>query len=319
MSSERRREALRQMMLIRRFDELALELIWSGEIQGVVHPYVGQEACAVGVCAALRPGDRVMSNHRGHGHCIAAGIGPRHLMAELFGRATGCCRGKGGSMHIADVSAGMLGANGIVGAGVPIAAGAALSDLLSAREHVTVTFFGDGATGQGVVFETMNIAALWRLPIVFVCENNGIAAGTELAETIAVPNVAELAAAHGLRTSVVDGHDVDAVHDISSAAVAQVRSGAGPHFIECVLDRWRMHASRRVPMPDLRDQSALEHARCRDSVEHLRKSLIGARALDDRAFADLTAEVEKELADAVAYAKASPFPQPSEVLEHVFA
>ena len=311
--------ALKRMLLIRRFDELALELLWSGRLEGVVHPYVGQEACAVGVCSALQPGDRVMSSHRGHGHCIAAGIDVRPLMAELFGRVTGCCRGKGGSMHIADFEAGMLGANGIVGAGVPIAAGAALSDAMHGSDRVTVAFFGDGATGQGVLYETMNITALWRLPILFVCENNGIVSGNELADVLAAGSVAGLAEAHGLSASVVEGHDVDMVHAATVRAVEAIRAGHGPHLIECLVNRWCMHASRRVPMADLRDPARLAEARTHDAIDALSRRLIDSGALDSRGFAALSNAVERELAQAIEYAESSPYPDDAEAFEHVFA
>src|SRR5688500_12053674 len=168
------------MILIREFDQLAIELRKARRIYGALHPYVGEEAVAVGACAALRPSDRITSTHRGHGHCIAKGADINRMMAELFGRVDGYCRGKGGSMHIADFDAGMLGANGIVGAGPPMAVGAALSNVLDGNDNVTVAFFGEGATGQGIVWESMNIAALWKLPVLFVCENNGVASGTPM-------------------------------------------------------------------------------------------------------------------------------------------
>src|SRR5438067_4322561 len=204
-------EMLRQMVLIRRFDELALELRLAGRIHGVVHPYIGQEAIAVGVCANLRPTDRITSTHRGHGHCIAKGADIRRMMAELFGRRDGYCKGKGGSMHIADFEVGMLGANGIVGAGLPIAAGAAVAAQLEGSDAVAVGFFGDGATGEGPFHESLNISALMKLPVVWVCENNQYAAETPVESGLAARNVADLAAGYGMPGELVDGHDVLAV------------------------------------------------------------------------------------------------------------
>ena len=204
-------ELLRQMVLIRRFDELAMELRLADRIYGVVHPYVGQEAIAVGVCANLRPTDRIVSNHRGHGHCIAKGADIRRMMAELFGRRDGYCKGKGGSMHIADFDVGMLGANGIVGAGLPITAGAGLAAQLEGGDNVAVGFFGDGATGEGPFHESLNIASLWKLPIVWVCENNQYAVDTPVERGLAAHNVADLAAGYDMPGVIVDGNDVLAV------------------------------------------------------------------------------------------------------------
>ena len=311
---------LRQMLLIRRFDEVALELIWSKRIEGVVHPYIGQESSAVGICAALRDGDRVMSNHRGHGHCIAAGTRVDRMMAELFGRATGCCKGKGGSMHIADFDAGMLGANGIVGAGVPILVGAALSDAMDGTDTVSVAFFGDGATGQGIVFEALNLAALWKLPVVFVCENNGVASATPFDMTLPVLSVTEVAMGHGVSAEIVDGGDVAAVHASASRAVERLRArDGGPYLIECVVDRWSTHASRQVPMPESRDAAVLEEARRRDPIARLHDHLQATGDLDDNAFADLAEGVERELSEAIAFAESSPYPDLAEALEDVFA
>jgi acetoin:2,6-dichlorophenolindophenol oxidoreductase subunit alpha len=319
LSEEQLKSMLRQMILIRRFDETALQLIWDKRINGVVHPYIGEESSAVGICSALRSDDRVISNHRGHGHCIAAGTKLDRMVAELFGRATGCCKGKGGSMHIADFDAGMLGANGIVGAGVPMSVGAALSDRLDGNDRVSVAFFGEGATGQGIVYESMNIAALWKLPVLFVCENNGIASGTPLEGSIPVSDVAGLASGHGLPAQTVDGSDVLGVHAVASAAVERLRSGAGPFLIECLVDRWEMHASRHVPMADLRDAALLAAARERDPILRLSNRMKADGLLDDDALHAIEADVERELQGAIAFAEASPIPDLDAALEDVFA
>jgi TPP-dependent pyruvate/acetoin dehydrogenase alpha subunit len=317
--STRRNALLRQMSLIRAFDETALELIWAKRINGVVHPYIGQEGSAVGICAALEPGDRVVSNHRGHGHCIAAGAAVDRMMAELFGRVDGYCKGKGGSMHIADFEIGMLGANGIVGAGVPMATGAALADLLSGSDRVSVTFFGEGATGQGVVFESLNIAALWRLPVLFVCENNGVAADNLLERTIPVHSVAEIAAAHGVAADVVDAVDVAAVRAVATEAIAELRAGRGPRLIESRTHRWKMHASRHVPMPDPRSAELLELGRDADPIAHLRGVMENDGTLAAGEFEVLEDEVRREIEKAIDFAEASPVPPLEAALEDVFA
>src|SRR5919204_4591725 len=205
-------EMLRKMILIREFDQLAIELRKKGRIYGALHPYVGEEAVAVGVCAALRPTDRITSTHRGHGHCIAKGADINRMMAELFGRVDGYCKGKGGSMHIADFAIGMLGANGIVGAGMPIACGAALAAQLEARGNVVVCFFGDGAAAEGEFHEALNIASVWKLPIVFACENNQYAANNAVAVQHPRADIAAHAAPYDMPGVVVDGNDVLAVH-----------------------------------------------------------------------------------------------------------
>src|ERR1700730_4910143 len=216
-------EMYRQMVLIRHFEELALQLRLEDRIHGVVHPYSGQEAIAVGVCANLRVTDRIVSNHRGHGHCIAKGADVKRMMAELFGRSTGYCKGKGGSMHIADFDVGMLGANGIVGAGLPITAGAGVAAQLEGSDAVAVGFFGDGATGEGPFHESLNIASLLQLPVVWVCENNQYAAGTPVASGLATRNVADLAAGYDMPGYVVAGNDVLAVSAATREAVQRAR------------------------------------------------------------------------------------------------
>src|SRR5690348_12200856 len=206
-------QMLHTMILIREFDERAIQLRVAGKIYGAVHPYVGQEAVAVGVCSNLSVSDRVTSTHRGHGHCIAKGADIKRMMAELFGRRDGYCKGKGGSMHIADFDVGMLGANGIVGAGLPITAGAGLAAQLEGGDNVAVGFFGDGATGEGPFHESLNIAALWKLPVVWVCENNGYAVETPIETALAADNVADLAAGYKIPGYVIDGNDVEAVYE----------------------------------------------------------------------------------------------------------
>lgn len=309
----------RQMVMIRHFDELALELLQTGQIHGVVHPYCGQEAIAVGVCANLRTTDRIVSNHRGHGHCIAKGADIKRMMAELFGRRDGYCKGKGGSMHIADFEIGMLGANGIVGAGLPIAAGAAVAAQLEGSDSVAVGFFGDGATGEGPFHESMNISALMKLPVIWVCENNQFAAETPVSGGLAPDNVADLAAGYGMPGAVVDGNDVLAVYTAAHEAVERARSGLGPSLLECKTWRRHNHAHRGVPPPDRRPADLRAYWEARDPIPAFERYLQqrGFSTVDQ--MADVGLSIDQDLAEAVAFADASPYPNPEEALEDVFA
>jgi acetoin:2,6-dichlorophenolindophenol oxidoreductase subunit alpha len=312
-------ELLRQMVLIRRFDERALELRLEDRIYGVVHPYIGQEAIAVGVCANLRPTDRIVSNHRGHGHCVAKGAKIGRMMAELFGRRDGYCKGKGGSMHIADFDVGMLGANGIVGGGLPIAAGAGLAAQLEGSDTVAVGFFGDGATGEGPFHESLNIASLWKLPVIWICENNQYAVDTPVASGLAARDVAKLAAGYDMPGVIVDGNDVLAVYDAARAAVERARAGDGPTLLECKTWRRHQHALRDAVAPDRRPAELIAHWEARDPIDTFERRLTEHGILNADQLADIRQSVEADLADAVEFAEASPFPAPEEALEDVFA
>src|SRR5436190_10030080 len=248
---------LRQMILIREFDLLAIELRKARRIHGALHPYVGEEAVAVGVCSALSPSDRITSTHRGHGHCIAKGADVNRMMAELHGRVDGYCKGKGGSMHIADFAIGMLGANGIVAGGLPIAAGAALAAQLEGAGGVVACFFGDGATGEGEFHETLNIASLWKLPLLFVCENNRYGAGNAVESVRQVTDISLHAPAYGLPGVSVDGNDVLAVRAATHEAVARARRGDGPTLLHCQTFRSLFHAMRDTPPPETRSTDLL--------------------------------------------------------------
>ena len=250
---DKQREMLRQMLTIRRFEERASADYHAGKIYGVVHCYIGEEAVAVGVCSALDRGDRIISTHRGHGHCIAKGADLNRMMAELYGRQTGYCKGKGGSMHIADFDIGMLGANGIVAGGISIITGAGLAAQMEGKGGVAVSFFGDGASNAGPFHECLNIAATWKLPMLYVCENNMYAAQTSAAATHALPDVAARAAGYGIPGIVVDGNDIVAVHQAAIRAVDRARSGGGPTLIECKTYRQRAHTERKgSPIPATR-------------------------------------------------------------------
>lgn len=309
----------RQLLLIRRFDELVLEMRLAGKLEGVVHPYLGQEAIAVGVCSVLRPEDALASTHRGHGHCIAKGAEPRRMMAELLGRRDGYCGGKGGSMHIADFEVGMLGANGIVAAGMPIAAGAALAAMLGGTDAVAVSMFGEGAVAAGPFHESMNIAALWKLPLIFVCENNGFAQSTRPEQALSAQSVAELAGPYGMTGDIVDGNDVLAVRATMWRAVERARAGEGPSLIEARTFRLSGHAYRGAPVPDQRDADLRAEWVARDAVAGFRRALVADGTLTDVQADELGRSVEEQLDDAIRFAEASPYPSPEEALVGVFA
>jgi acetoin:2,6-dichlorophenolindophenol oxidoreductase subunit alpha len=296
-----------------------MELRLAGRIYGVVHPYIGEEAIAVGICANLTPSDRITSTHRGHGHCIAKGADIRRMMAELFGRKDGYCHGKGGSMHIADFEVGMLGANGIVGAGFPIASGAALAAQFDGRGDVAACFFGDGATNAGAFHESLNISSLWKLPMLFVCENNGYAVDTPIEAGLSNTDVAIFAHAYGMPGVSVDGNDVLAVYDAARAAVARARAGEGPSLLECKTFRRSTHALRDALPPERRPAELVAEWVERDPIARFEGALIQQGLLDADLAAGIRAEVEQSLAEAVDFAEASPFPAPEEALADVFA
>ena len=310
---------LRTMILIREFDERAITLRVAGKIYGAVHPYVGQEAIAVGVCASLTVRDRVTSTHRGHGHCIAKGADIRRMMAELFGRVDGYCKGKGGSMHIADFAVGMLGANGIVGGGLPIACGAALAAQLEGHGNVTVCFFGDGAAAEGEFHEALNIASVWKLPIIFVCENNQYAANNAVSVQHPRVDIAAHAAAYVMPGVIVDGNDVLEVEAATREAVARARRGEGPSLLECKTYRWHFHAMRATPPPETRPVEEIATWKARDPIARLEQHVLGLGVLSADAIATIREGVRTDLDAAVAFAERSPFPDPKDLLVDMFA
>jgi pyruvate dehydrogenase E1 component alpha subunit len=303
----------RTMLTIRRFEERVVDLVNTDEIAGVTHEYVGQEAVATGVCAALRPDDVITSTHRGHGHLIAKGADVGRMTAELMGRVDGLNRGRGGSMHVADLGLGIYGANGIVAAGSPFAAGAAWAFSVDGSKRVAVTFFGDGGANQGVLHETMNAAALWRLPLVFVCENNGYAV-TLAQDRSTAGSVVERAAAYGIAAEAVDGMDVEAVLAAADAAVERARGGGGPSFLECRTYRFvGHHTAERTMKLDYRADDEIERWRARDPV------VTTAARLDPDERERIDAEVDALLEQAVAFARESPRPDPASALDFVYA
>ena len=306
LSTEALRELYQVMVRIRRFDERTAELFNEGLVKGTAHSYVGQEAVATGACAHLTTHDSVISNHRGHGHCIAKGARLDLMMAELMGREAGYCRGLGGSMHIAALDLNILGANGVVAAGVPIGAGAALANKLRGSGRVVISFFGDGGANQGVVHETMNLAAVWKLPFIFVCENNKYALSTDQSRTTAGEGVTARARAYGIPAVRVDGNDLLAVHDAVGEAVARARRGEGPSCVEAVTYRWSGH-SMRANLPEYRTKQEEIEWMERDPVARVERRLteMGVSELDLK---ELRQRVEGELEAAVAYAVESPEP-----------
>ena len=312
------RKMLQQMLTIRRFEERASADYLAGKIYGVVHCYIGEEAVAVGVCSVLNRSDQIISTHRGHGHCIAKGADLNRMMAELYGRQTGYCKGKGGSMHIADFSIGMLGANGIVAGGISIVTGAGLAAQMEGKGGVAVAFFGDGASNAGPFHECLNIAATHKLPVVYVCENNLWAAHTSAGATHALSDVAGRAAGYDIPGVVVDGNDVFAVHHAANAAVERARRGEGPTLIECKTYRWRGH-TERPGIVDPRGKAEIEAWRQRDPIALLERQLREQGELDDPQLRAMEDEIARALEAAVTFAEQSPFPLPEQATEDVFA
>jgi len=308
---------LTMMVRIRAFEMKLAELVKNVMVKGTAHPYVGEEAVAAGVCAALRPTDYITSTHRGHGHALAKGADMNRMMAELFGKHTGYCKGKGGSMHIADLDLGMLGCNGIVGGGMGITAGAALSIKLRGTDQVSVGFFGDGAANTGIAHEAMNLAATWKLPAIFVCENNYYALSMPYPRAVAVTDLGLRAAGYGMAGEVLDGNDALAVYEATCRAAERARKGEGPTLLECKTYRWLQH-SLRVKGPDRpAEEEAFWRARC--PIALIRKQLQKAKLLDDNGFAAIEAAAAKEVEDAVAFALASPEPPLEEIETDVYA
>jgi TPP-dependent pyruvate/acetoin dehydrogenase alpha subunit len=301
----------RQMLLIRRFEETVYYLFLDGELPGTLHQYQGQEAVAVGICDALRPTDWITSTHRPHGHALAKGVTPRAAMAELYGKSTGCCAGKGGSMHLGDPAVGMLPALAIVGAGNTVVTGIGLAFALRRSDQVAVCFFGDGASNEGAFHEGMNFAAVRRLPIVFVCENNLYGASTPFHAVSALVDVADRAAAYGIPGRVVDGMDVLAVREAGAEAVASARAGAGPTLLECKTYRFVGHS--RSDARGYRSDDEEAAWKERDPIPRLRALLA------DEVAQAIEREVEAAIEDAVEFARASPDADPQEAFTDVYA
>ena len=309
----------RQMLRIRAFEDQANQLYLSARMPGLTHMYSGQEAVAVGICEALTPSDKITSTHRGHGHCVAKGADFRAMFCELLGKEEGYCRGKGGSMHIADQSNGNLGANAIVGGSMGIATGAALSAKRLGRDDVTVCFFGDGATAQGLWYEVMNMAALWKLPVIYACENNGYSEYTKTAE-IAAGSLTARAESFGIESFTVDGQDVLAVNELAQTLVARARKGEGPFFLELMTYRYHGHHVGDINREYYRskDEETLWKTE-RDPITNFGKWLVEEGLASSEDLDALKSEVATDASEAVNSALAAKYPDASEVAMHVYA
>ncbi len=305
------------MATIRNFEERGIPETGQRAMSGSVHSSAGQEAVPTGVCAHLSDEDYIGSTHRGHGHCIAKGVDPKRMMAELFGRSTGTNKGKGGSMHIADMSKGMLGTNGVVGASIPLAVGAGLTSKLKDLKRVAVAFFGDGAANQGVLHESMNLASVWKLPVIFCCENNGYAQSTPVEYALSTANVSDRAAGYDMPGITVDGMDVFAVYDAAGQAVERARNGEGPTLLECRTYRFYGHTVFDNPLT-YRTKEEEDHWRARDPLKLFRENVL---PLGDITLEELD-QIDQEAADlmeeAIKLADAGPLPETDKIYEDVY-
>ena len=311
------REVIRTLWRIRRFEEAVDDLFARGLMHGTMHLSIGQEASATGVCLALRPDDAITSTHRGHGHCIAKGADLVAMMAELLAKESGYCRGRGGSMHIADVATGNLGANGIVAGGIPIAAGAALAYRLRGEDRVVACFFGDGAANEGAFHEAVNLAAIWNLPVVFICENNKYGMSFSTEKAFAIDTIAERAKGYGIPGVTVDGNDVEAVYDAVDAAVARARAGEGPTLVESVTYRWKGHSKSDKNL--YRTKEEIAEWRGMDPILRFEARVRELGLLSDEDIQRLRTEVVEEIRSAVRTANAAPDADPADLLSAVFA
>ncbi len=322
LSLDTLKQMYRTMWTIRRFEEAAGKLYQKGLLKGGIHPSIGQEGVAVGVCTALRRDDWITSTHRGHGHHIAKGANLGRLMAEIMGKETGYCRGRGGSMHVAAFDAqglgGSLGAYPIVASGVPIGVGAALSAAMQGLDRVVVSFFGDGALGQGTLHESLNLAAVWKLPLIFLCENNLYAVSTPVSETIAVRDRTALAAAYGMPGLLVDGQDALAVYEATRAAVERARAGGGPSFVECQTYRFEGHYFGEPQVYRTREEVE-EARRSRDPIVRLGAVLIEEHGVTEDELRALETEASQAVEASLEFAHKSPDPPPEEYREYVYA
>jgi pyruvate dehydrogenase E1 component alpha subunit len=317
LSREDKIDMLYKMMLIRGFEEKVEELFSLNLIHGSTHLYIGQEATAVGACKALNKDDYITSTHRGHGHCIAKGGDVKYMMAELLGRKTGYCKGKGGSMHIADINIGILGANGVVGGGIPIATGAGLSIKMKGTKQVVICFFGDGAVNQGSFHESLNLASIWNLPVIYIIENNLYGMSMAVNKAVKIDRLADRAKAYNIPGIVMDGNDVIAVYDAVSEAVEKVRNGEGPILIESLTYRWRGHSRSDARAYRTREEEAEWREKC--PIKRFKERLISEGLLTEEEFKELQKKVDDDLNNAVEFAKASPFPDPEDLLTDVYA
>lgn len=316
LSKEKHAEIYESMLRIRRFEEKAIDVFSAGKIPGFIHSYIGEEAIAVGVCSALEPTDYITGTHRGHGHCLAKGMKMDGMMAELYGKATGYNKGKGGSMHIVDFSMGVLGCNGIVAGGIGMATGAAWGNQVLDNKKVVVSFFGDGAMNRGTFHESVNMASVWNLPVVYVVEANGwgISASTKL--TTNITDLSERAKSYGIPGVNLDGYDVLAVHEAAQAAIDRARKGQGASLLVCNAPRMRGH--EEGDPQSYRPKEDIEKAKKNDPLVRFKKYLLDNEVLSEKEIADIEKQVEDEVEKAVEFADESPYPDPKEAMDDLF-
>ena len=317
LNEAKKREMLRQMYSIRAFEEMAEQLYAMGKIHGTMHLSIGMEASAVGAIAALRPDDLILSTHRGHGHCIAKGADLNRMMAEFIGKETGYCRGRGGSMHIADIEGGNLGANGVVAGGVPIAVGVGLSLKMQKRDQIILCFFGDGAANLGPFHEALNMAAIWTLPVVYVCENNQYAMSFHVRKAFAIERISDRAAAYGMPGVTVDGNDMLAVYEAVSEGVERARAGQGPSLIENVTYRWRGHS--RSDVNRYRTKEEIKSWQEKGPIKRFSKHLLEDGVLTEREIDQIKEDAYAAIDVAVEFSEASPDPDLETIEEGVYA
>lgn len=306
----------RTMLTIRRFEERCNYLYMQGRIPSTLHLYIGQEAVAAGVCAHLNADDYLLSTHRPHGHAIAKGVTLKSMMAELYAKVAGCCQGKGGSMHVGDIKVGMVPAIAIVGGNIPIAAGMALAAKILNNGRVAVSFFGEGGANEGAFHEGLNMAALWNLPVVYICENNLYAASTPVATAFKIENIADRAAAYGMPGVIVDGNDVEAVYRATGEAIARARRGEGPTLVECKTYRLCGHSRSDPRTYRTKEEEALWETK--DPITRLAERLQQSGLASPERLVEIEQSVKTDIDDAVAFAEASPAPVPEDTLKHVF-
>jgi pyruvate dehydrogenase E1 component alpha subunit len=312
---------LRRMWTIRHFEETVIEIYDKGEFGGAAHPYIGEEAVAVGACVAMQDTDYIAGNHRSHGHPLAKGGDPKRAMAELLGRVDGYCKGKGGSMHLADFSVGILGESGILGSSLPVATGAALASKIKGEDFISAVFFGDGASNQGACHESMNLASVWKLPIIFICENNQYAVTTSYRDTVAVEHVSDRASAYNMPGVLVDGQDVVAMYEAISVAIERARAGEGPSLVEGLTYRYEEHSLGlgRIRRGEYRPEEEIERWRQRDPIVIHEKRLVEQGVATQEECDAVKGEVRKEIDEALEFARNSPFPEPEDLFDDMFA
>ncbi len=308
-----------KMYQIRRFEETARDVVYKGEIPGAVHLYIGEEAIATGACAAINSDDYITSTHRGHGHALAKGALPNGCMAELYGKETGYCKGKGGSLHIAAPELGMLGANGIVGAGIPIATGAAMAAKKLKNGRVTLCFFGDAATNQGTFHEAVNLGSAFKLPIVYIIENNLFGVSCRQSTVRNIDLLSERAVAYGIPGVTIDGNNVEEVYNTVKQAVERARGGEGPTIVECLTYRWRGHFEGEPQVVAYRTNEEIEGWKERCPIKNYRQQLTGLSDISEAELEEIEQRVDKQIADALQYAKESPFPALETALTDIYA